>query len=274
MSFSSISAVVISKNEERMIANCLDSLTWCDEVLVIDNGSEDSTLELAQRQGAQVEEMKKATFAELRNRGLEKASKEWILYVDADERVTPSLKSDIQKSIQSSTRAAFSIPRNNIHYGKWMQYGGWNKDNVVRLFRRKALNQWLGDVHEHAEFQGELGTLSESLVHLTHRNMLDGLQKTIDWTKIEAQLLFASNHPKITGLRLIKVSIYEFIRRLFLNKGWKDGVEGVIEAMVQAMNRFIVYEQLWEMQRKPPLDETYTKIEKEIHRLWELEEKK
>ena len=266
-----VSAIVIAKNEEKMIANCLDSLSWCDEVIVVDNGSTDSTAELAKRQGATVEVMKQAGFAELRNKGLEKAIGEWVLYVDADERVTPRLKQEILRSIKNVSISAYAIPRNNIHYGKWLQYGGWGKDLVIRLFRKSQLSKWVGEVHEHAEYGGETGAIVESLVHLTHRNMKDGLEKTIQWTRIEAELLFTSNHPKMSTLRFIKVGCTELFKRLILQKAWKDGTEGVIEALVQAMNRFIVYEQLWELQRKPSLDETYTKIEKEIHRLWESE---
>ncbi|HAV15407.1 MAG TPA: hypothetical protein DCX25_03690 [Candidatus Pacebacteria bacterium] len=263
-----ISAVIIAKNEEKMIANCLDTLQWCDECIVIDNGSTDSTPMLAEQAGAHVIELKNAGFAEARTKGKDEAKSDWILYIDADERVTPKLKSEVQRVISSPGYQAYSVPRNNIHYGKWMQYGGWEKDRVVRLFQKKHLSAWEGKVHEHAIVDGVTGELREPLVHLTHRNMKEGLEKSIVWTDIEAHLFLAAGHPNMTTLRLIKVTLWEFFSRVFKKKAYKDGTEGMIEAMVQAMNRFLVYERVWELQRKPSLDETYQKIEKEIASLW------
>lgn len=263
-----VSAVVITKNEEHMIANCLDTLSWCKEVIVVDNGSTDRTVELAKRQGATVVKMPDASLPELRNEGKKHATGEWILYVDADERVTPKSMKEMMRMIRDTDHNAYEIPRNNIQYGVWMQHGGWEQDNVVRLFRVSTLKKWEGDVHEHAEFEGEVGKLHEALVHLTHRNMVDGLKKSIEWTGIEAQLLFESNHPKMSFLRFMKIVHTEFIKRIVFKKGWKDGMPGIIEAMVQAMNRFIVYERLWELQQKPSLEEKYKKIEEGIAKLW------
>jgi hypothetical protein len=130
-----------------------------------------------------------------------------------------------------------------------------------------------GDVHEHAVVEGETGQLDQSLVHLTHRNFISGLRKSADWTPMEARLLFEANHPKMTTLRLLKVMIDEFLYRYIWSKGYKDGIEGGIEAITQSVNRFFVYEQLWELQRKPSLEKTYQQIEQEVVKLWEKEKK-
>lgn len=266
-----ISAIVIAHNEERMIANCLDTLAWCDQVIVVDHGSTDSTKDLAKRQGAQVHTVKTGTFADLRNAGHALVTNEWELYIDADERVTPALMKEIQRMMKNTRYDAYALKRNNIHYGKWMQHGGWDKDLIIRVFRKSKLERWEGDVHEHAVYQGETGLIDEPLVHLTHRNMVDGLYKTIEWTGIEAKLITEARYQKISTLRLMKVSIGEFFRRFIFKKAWKDGIEGGIEAMVQAMNRFIVYERVWELQRKPKLEDTYRNIEQEISKLWQKE---
>lgn len=264
-----IAAVIIARNEEGMIANCLDTLRWCDEIFVIDHASTDSTPLLAERAGAKVIKQKGSiSLSELRNVGLAAADSEWILYIDADERVTPALMKEIKSAVLQANVTSFAVRRNNIHYGKWMQHGGWEKDSVVRLFKTSALKKWSGEIHEHAEVEGKQSDLWEPLVHLTHRNLLDGLRKSMEWTPIEAELLMKANHPRMSMPRLIKVMATEFIRRFFFMKGWKDGLEGGIESMVQAINRFFVYEQLWERQRIPTLDQTYEKIEQEIQSQW------
>ncbi|HKY73995.1 MAG TPA: glycosyltransferase family 2 protein [Patescibacteria group bacterium] len=264
-----ISAVIIARNEEGMIANCLDTLRWCDEIIVVDHASSDGTPVLSERAGAKVIEQKKTvSLAELRNVGLVAVQSDWILYIDADERVTPALMKEIKSAVLQSNVTSFAVRRNNIHYGKWMRNGGWEKDSVVRLFKTSSLKKWSGEIHEHAEVEGKQSDLWEPLVHLSHRNLLDGLRKSMEWTPIEADLLAKANHPKMSMLRLIKVMVMEFIRRFFILKGWKDGFEGGIESMVQAVNRFFVYEQLWERQRIPTLEQTYDKIEQEIQSQW------
>ncbi len=268
-----ISGVIIAKNEEHMIANCIETLRWCDEVVVIDHGSSDNTRILAERAGAKVHKLEEGSFVELRNKGLEVAKEDWILYIDADERVTPKLSQEILQNGARGAYPAYAIPRNNIHYGKWMQHGGWEKDSVIRLFRKEKLKRWVGEVHEHAEVDGEVEELEEPLVHLTHRNLVSGLYKSIEWTPVEAELLLKADHPKVTVLRLCKVMAGTFFGQYIGRRGYKDGIEGFIEAMVQTMNRFFVYEQLWELQRNPSLDKTYAHIEREVADLWKKEKR-
>lgn len=263
-----ITAIIITKNEESMIANCIASLSFASEVVVVDSGSSDNTIHLASREGAKVLKTTGGTFKDWRALGLKEASSDWVLYIDADERVTPQLATEIQDIIRFTSLSAFGIRRNNIHFGKWMEHGGWESDCVIRLFKRSDLTGWEGDVHEHAIVNGNVGELKEPLVHLTHRKLSDGLVKSVVWTDIEAKLLFDAHASKVTPFTLLRKSSMEFIRRLILKKGYKDGMEGWIESMQQAMNRFFVYERLWELQQKPSLEEKYGRIEKEIVKLW------
>ncbi len=264
----SVSVVIITKNEESMIANAIASLPFAREIVVVDSGSTDNTMEIAEREGATIVKTKGGSFKDWRNIGLEASHGDWVLYIDADERVTPKLATEIQETIRFTSNTSFALRRNNIHFGKWMRHGGWETDSIVRLFLRNSLKRWEGDVHEHAVVDGAQGELKEPLVHLTHRNLSDGLRKSIIWTDIEARLLFEANARKVTPTILIRKTIMEFVRRLILKKGYKDGMEGWIESMQQAMNRFFVYERLWELQEKPPLDERYQRFEKEIGKLW------
>lgn len=263
-----ISAVVITYNEELMIVNCLETLKWCDEIVVVDSGSKDMTVGLAERAGAKIVKEKSSSFADRRNTGLKFAQSDWVLYIDADERVTPRLAKEIQAAVFQQHVSVYKVKRNNIHYGKWLEHGGWEKDLIERLFRKKDLKRWTGQVHESPDYTGNVAQLAEPLVHLTHRNMVDGLRKTIEWTGYEAQLLFEAGHKPVTPRTLIRKTVMEFIRRAFLKKGRKDGIEGWIEAMTQAMNKFIVYERLWELQKKPSLEDTYLKIDETIIKQW------
>jgi glycosyltransferase involved in cell wall biosynthesis len=265
----SITAIVITKNEESMIANCLASLRCADEVIVVDSGSTDNTLGIANREGAMIVEVSEGSFATWREAGLHAAHSDWVFYVDADERVTPKLATEITDTIQFTSNAAFALARNNIHFGKWLEHGGWETDKIVRLFRRTALKSWSGEVHESAQVDGILGELKEPLVHLTHRNIKDGLVKSAVWTDIEARLLFDARTKPVKPFTLVRKFLMEFIRRLVIKKGYKDGMEGWIESFQQAINRFFVYERLWELQQKPSVEERYQAIEKEIVRQWE-----
>lgn len=264
-----VTAIIVAKNEEAMIANCLDTLSWADEVVLLDTGSTDRTKGLARRAGATIVQAEGKTFAQWRTEAAEHATGNWLLYIDADERVTPALAKAIQSRIRRPDFDAYTLKRNNIHYGRWMQHGGWEKDTLLRLMRKNRLKSWVGDVHEHAEISGRIGNIDEPLVHLTHRNLFDGLRKSIEWTDTEARLLLAANHPTVGPLRLLKIVTFDFFNRILIKLAWKDGPEGIIEAMVQTMNRFLVYTRLWELQQKPPLEKRYERIEQEIQKQWQ-----
>ncbi|HSW90204.1 MAG TPA: glycosyltransferase family 2 protein, partial [Patescibacteria group bacterium] len=229
----------------------------------------DNTVAIAKREGAQVIETREGKFKDWRNAGLTAAHGDWVLYVDADERVTPKLAKEIEDTIERTSYSAFALSRHNIQFGKWFQHGGWEKDVVVRLFKRSQLREWQGDVHESAKVEGNQGLLTESLVHFTHRDLLSGLVKSAMWTDTEARLLYEAGVKPVGVVTLIRKPFMEFFRRLILKKGYKDGIEGWIESIQQAMNRFFVYERLWELQSKPTLSEKYQRFESEIQKMWE-----
>lgn len=262
-----ISAIVLAKNEESMIEGCLKTLRWVNEVIVVDDHSTDKTVSISEKYGASVINGK-GDFAFNRNLGKSTAKGDWLFYIDADERVSKSLASEIKKILKSPKCSAYSINRFNYQIGKRLVSGGWGDDRVIRLFKKSALFKWAGRIHEHADVKGETGELEEPLYHLTHRSVLEGLAKSIRWTNIEAEQLYKSGHTKITPLRLIKIVMSELVSRLLTKHGFHDGDEGWIEAMIQAMNRFIVYTRLWELQQSPTLEEKYSKIDEEIEKEW------
>ena len=248
-----ISGVILAKNEEDMIADCLDSLMFCDEIIVVDNKSEDRTAEIARRMGAKVFEYSSEDFSELRNFGLEKARGEWILYVDADERATKELASSIKYQVSSmapNKLSAFRIRRKNFYFGTSKKNEWPYMENLERLFKKEFLKGWKGKLHESPIVDGEIGVLDGLLLHYTHRDLSSMLKKTIEWSKIEAELRFKSNHPKMSAWRFLRIMLTAFWDSYIKQGGWKVGTIGLIESIYQSFSIFITYARLWEMQEK------------------------
>ncbi|MBD3279773.1 MAG: glycosyltransferase [Candidatus Pacebacteria bacterium] len=264
-----LTAIVIAKNEAKMISNCLQTLQWCDELLVIDNGSSDQTAKLAEDFGAKVIGFESQSFARLRDEGLKRAQHDWVFYLDADERVTPTLAKEIQVQLETTQAGALRIRRTNICYGKEFRHGGWQKDYVTRVFQKKLLAGWTGKVHESPVFDGGVATLQTPLIHLTHRNTTGGLKKTMHWTKIEAELLVKAKVSSVGFKTILRKGLLEFWRRAIWQRGYQDGTQGLIEALVQAINKFLIYIQVWELQQRPPLADQYQQLEADITKLWE-----
>ncbi len=263
-----ITAVIITKNEEKMIANCLETLRWCTDILVIDNGSDDNTVELAEKLGAKVVKSKTTSFAEQRNLALKSSKSDWLFYIDADERVTPKLSQEILVQIETTTHNALTLHRQNMMYGKYFAHGGWGNEKMTRIFRKTGFQEWVGDIHETPKYEGSAIQLHLPLLHFTHRNTMDGLKKTIAWTPMEAKLLYEAGAKPVSLWTLLRKGTMEFLRRAVLRQGFKDGEEGVMEAVVQGINRVLVYIQVWELQQRPSLSEKYEEAERGLLEDW------
>jgi len=248
---SKLSVIVITKNEEKMIKDCLASVQQlADEIIIVDTGSQDRTLKIAKKYTNKIFVCEKGSFSDWRNFGLKKSKKEWILYIDADERTTTSLCDEIKhKILNIKNIKAYAIPRRNFLLGKEMRYGGWFPDYAKRLFKRNKLLRWEGRLHEEPIFTGELGHLKEPMIHFTHRDLSSMIEKTSQWSKIEADLLYQANHPPVTWWRILRVMLTEFWLRGVKKQGWRDGTVGWIEIIFQMFSRFITYARLWELQK-------------------------
>ncbi|HCC84078.1 MAG TPA: hypothetical protein DEP87_00100 [Candidatus Pacebacteria bacterium] len=268
-----ITAVIIARNEAQMLPNCLQTLKWCQEVLVIDNGSTDKTAIQAEKFGAEIITINYDSFAKLRNEALKRVKTPWLIYIDADERVSPALAREILVTIETqkteSQLAALAFNRTNIFYGHPMLAGGWQEDVVPRVFKTTALKFWTGMVHETPHFEGDQLLLQQPLIHLTHRSTADGLLKTATWTHREAQLLYESNLPPVTLLTLLRKTLAEIWRRAIVKKGYRDGQVGWIEALIQGMNKMLIYIQVWELQQKPSLNQQYDQFDKQLITDWQ-----
>jgi glycosyltransferase involved in cell wall biosynthesis len=243
-----ITAILIARNEEKMIGDALKSLAFCDEVIIIDNGSIDKTKEIAEKAGAKVYEIKSNDFSELRNLGLSKTDCEWVLYLDADERINDELKDSIKKNIaENSKYSAFLLRRKNFYFGKHE----WPKiEKMPRLFKKDNLTKWQGKLHESPIVDGEIGEIKDGFIlHFTHRDLESMLNKTIEWSTQEAMLRYNNGHPQMTWWRFPRVMLTAFFDSYIKQGGYKAGAVGLVESVYQSFSMFITYAKLWELQK-------------------------
>jgi glycosyltransferase involved in cell wall biosynthesis len=248
-----LSVVIIAKNEEIKIQECLKSVSWADEIILVDSGSTDNTIAIAKKMHAVIVNTKKQSYSEWRNIGLQKARGQWILYIDADERVPHELRDEIQEIVENRhaglhTLVAFAIPRKNFVFGKEMRYGGLWPDYQKRFFRKSHLLGYSGNLHEEAQYKGDLGHLSSWILHIKHDNIFDMVEKTNRWSVIEAKLLLDADHPSMSWWRFIRIMLTELWVRVVREQGFRDGPEGIIYSIYQMWSKFITYAKLWEMQ--------------------------
>ncbi len=245
-----ISAIILTKNEEDRIAACLGSVAWANERLVIDNGSTDKTVFIAKNLGATVINENSTDFSYLRKVGCNNAKADWIVYIDADELVPQALKEEILTIIRAFNASVdphgYFLKRKNYYLGHL-----WPKpDRMERLFWKASLQGWKGRVHETAIVDGLIGQLEHPLIHNTHRTLAEMVEKTNQWSQIEAKLRFNTHHPKVSWWRLIRVMFTGFFDSFIQQRGWRAGTVGWIESVYQAFSMFITYAKLWEMQQE------------------------
>ena len=247
------SVIIIAKNEEVRIASCIEHVQFASEIIVVDNGSTDKTESIATALHATVITKSGKDFSALRTIGAKNATGDWLLYIDADELVTPELQKEIiektclpERQVRSGSAAAYFITRENYYLG----YRWPTKDKMIRLIKKSALVSWKGSLHEHAEIVGSVETLHASLIHQTHRTLSEMVEKTNEWSEIEANLRFASGHPIMVWWRFIRVMLTAFNDSFWRQQGWRAGTVGWIESIYQAFSMFITYAKLWEKQQR------------------------
>ncbi len=228
-----ISAIVLVGGgyDRKLLEKCLDSVAWTDEVVRVETGK------------------LKGSFADWRNQGAKRASSDWLLYVDTDEEITSELKNEILDTLgEMQTCSAYAIPRKNIIFGKEMKHCGLWPDYVLRLIKKDSLIAWTGELHEQPEVKGKVGYLKKPLIHTKHKTLEEMVDKTNEWSEIEAELMFKAHHPKMNILRFFSAMTREFCLRMIKQMAFLDGVEGVIYAIYQVFSKSISYAKLWEMQ--------------------------
>jgi glycosyltransferase involved in cell wall biosynthesis len=252
-----LSIVILAGNEEKMIVDCLKSCNWVDEIILVAANSTDNTVSLAKKTISNIKIIKTTdeynrNFSKWRNLGFKNTTQDWILYIDADERITPKLKKEILKkiSIRDSKISHYAIPRANHYLGKRVRYGGSYPDFVKRLFYKKYFKGYKGILHEEPIVDGQLDYFKNDLLHYTHRDLSSMVNKTLAWTDMEARALFQDNHPPVVWWRFIRMMLTKIWERLIVQKMWKDGTVGWISVIFETFDTFLIYARLWEIQQK------------------------
>jgi len=250
--------------EELYVEACLKTISWVDEIVVIDNGATVKTVNIVKKYTDKVFRSDSDSFSARHNLGKDKASGDWLFYIDADERISKKLQIEIQNELSSPAADSYQIRRTNYFLGKQVRFGDRYPDYVARLFKKDQLLDWEGEIHESSKTSGKTARLQSELYHLTHRDIYSMMEKTMNFQEYEARLRLNTNHPQITGWRLLRVFTTEMFTRLIGYQGWRGGTEGWIDGIFQSFSLFIAYARLWELQRKPSLKESYKLIDKKI----------
>jgi glycosyltransferase involved in cell wall biosynthesis len=261
-----LSAVLAVRDEESMLRPCLELLTFADEiVVVVDARTRDATEEIAREYTPRVHVKTFADFSTQKNYAIDQATSDWVLSIDADERVTPALAQEIAAAIRApSEYVSFRIPRWHFFFGKRFRHGGWDNDKPIRLVRRGAA-RFVGEIHEVLTVDGPIGELKAPIWHFTHRNIESMLLKTANFGEVQARELAALT-PRVTTSKLFRVLVGEMYSRLLRGRGWRDGFEGVVESLYQPFSLFCVHVMLWERQLQPSLEERYRQLEEQARR--------
>lgn len=247
MSVPAISAVVLTLNECRHLPECLASLGWADELLVLDSGSRDGTPEIGRRAGARVEYHPWVNYAVQRQRALELASGEWVLFVDADERVTSPLAAEVRQVVEAcGPEAGWWVPRRNFFPGsREIRHTGWWPDYQLRLVRREAAHYDSSEaVHEVARLNGPAGYLHEPLIHINYERWSEFFAKQLEFARYEARTWQAAG-VRARPHNLLLQPLRAFQRRYVVWEGWRDGLLGLWLSAAMAGFDFLSWWYLW-----------------------------
>ena len=250
MIVSSLSVILITKNEAANIRACLESVAWADEIIVVDSGSTDDTVAIARQMGARVYEHDWPGFGTQKNRALGYASKDWIFSIDADERVTPELRSEIETIIRTEhTSDAYIISRLSNYCGRFMRHSGWYPDLLPRLFKRGKARFSDDLVHERLIVEGATGELRGLLLHYAFDDLEEVLHKVNQYSSAGAQMMQRrGRQTSLTGAVLR--GIWSFMRTYVLRGGFLDGREGFMLAVSNAEGTYYRYLKLMLLNRK------------------------
>lgn len=272
-----LSVVISAFNEVKKIEDCLKSVSFADEIIFIDNSSSDNTLKIAKKYTAKVFTRENNQMLNInKNFGFSKAKNEWILSLDGDERITDTLKKEIQSVIKNDIKDinGFWIPRKNIIFGKWIQNSIWWPDYQLRLFRKDRGKFPEKHVHEYLEVEGKTEKLQHSMIHQNYSSISQYLYKMENiYTESEVKNRLEEK-VEIHWVDALRYPTGDFLKTFFSQKGYKDGLHGLVLSLLQAFYMEIVFVKLWEKQgfkEKTPdnflkeLYEEFRKIKKEFN---------
>lgn len=259
-----ITAIVPTFNEEVNIKEAIESVLWCDEIIVVDSFSKDRTIEIVKMfPNVRLLIHEYEHSAAQKNWTIPQAANPWIFLLDADERPTPELVAEIKAVVQSGTPySGFWIYRRNHFMGKRINYSGWQSDKVIRLFKRDECRYQDKHVHAEIDAQGEIGFLANKLIHYTYKDLASYLQKAdryTTWGALDRVQKFARSGHKIGLPYLFLRPVGRFLRHYFLRLGILDGTHGFVVSALSATNVFIRGLKIWRLQHGEKIEDPFKK---------------
>ena len=244
-----LSVTVITKNEAADLGAALASVAWADEIVVVDSHSSDTTVDVARQYTPRVVVREWPGYVDQKNHAASIASNDWILSLDADERVTPELAREIQSRLSADPReSAFRIPRVTWHLGRWVRTTDWYPDYQLRLYDRRAA-AWTGRyVHEAVTVRGATGQLAGELQHYAFRDIADHLETIDRYTTYAARQMHEAGRPA-GALQIVGHPPLAFLRNYLARGGIRDGLPGFIISALNAYYVFLKFAKLWELQQ-------------------------
>jgi glycosyltransferase involved in cell wall biosynthesis len=244
-----VSVVVLTRNEEENIAECLSSVKWADEIIVVDDDSSDRTTEIAKRYTDKVLVKKMDVEGRHRNWAYAQARNEWVLSLDADEMVSPELRREIAQAIESDAYTAFSVPLRNFIGDYWVRYGGWYPASKVRLFKQRKFKYEEVEVHPRVFIDGECGHLKTDIIHKGYPDLEHFLNSVNRQSTLEA-IKWINTNRRMSLAHAFWRAIDRFFRRYIRKKGYKDGLCGFIIAYFDSLYQVLSYAKYIEMKNK------------------------
>jgi glycosyltransferase involved in cell wall biosynthesis len=244
-----LSATLITRNEEQNIEEALRSLSWVNEIVVVDSGSDDATVGICRKFTDRVYVRQWTGYVDQKNFAVAQARHDWILSLDADERVSPALAAEIQSLLGSTpARHGYRIPRVTFFMGRWIRHGDWYPDYQLRLFDRRRGRFEGGQVHESVRLPDDVGFLKGEIRHYTYRSLSAYLKRLEQYSTLAARDLQRKGKVA-TALKLLGDPPATFVRAFILKRGFLDGVPGLMAAFMGATSVFFKYAKLYELQQ-------------------------
>jgi glycosyltransferase involved in cell wall biosynthesis len=245
-----LSVCIITFDEARNIRDCLESVKWADEIVVVDSGSTDATLEICRAYTDRIFVLDWAGNVAQKNRAVDHATNEWVLSIDADERVSPRLRAEIEGILAADPEhAGYTMPRLTWYVDRWIRHGTWYPDRKLRLFARSR-GRFTGlDPHDRVEVRGTVGRLANDLLHYSYRDIAHHVDRSNRYTTTMAAFKEARGVRFPLG-RMVCYPPAKFFKMYVLRQGFRDGVSGFVVAVLGSVYEFLKYAKLWELKRK------------------------
>jgi len=253
---SRISITIITFNEATNIRECLESVAWADEIVVVDSESHDETVTIAREYTDKVFVNPWSGFKAQKNVAVDKAAGPWIFNLDADERVTPELAEEIRRvAADPGALDGYEVARKNYFLGRWMRHGGWWPDRVVRLFRKSSGRFGGIDPHAYVIIEGRTGSFTSPLIHHTYRTLRQYVHKQYSYAEVGAQEMMKRRPGRrITAASMVAKGLTKFVEVYVLKRGALDGIHGLIAAVSGSYFALLRYALVWDAERNTQRD--------------------